>query len=82
MQLMNDRRSGRTIRLVDEAVQTLFVKGEVYFHDHHYGESIMDHQRACRFGFNILIRRLFCEHGGLENFSIDKERFYVKLKSK
>jgi len=81
------RRSGRTTRIVDEAIQTLFTKGEVTICDHYYGDKFQDrveseasHRRANEFAFNILMRRLRLEHDLIFNkLKIIKDKFTIKL---
>lgn len=51
------RKSGRTTRIVDEAIQKLFEEGSVIIKDH-YGSEAAD-----RLALNILLRRLYIEHG-------------------
>ena len=53
------RKSGRTTRIVDEAIQTLFTKGRVYVRDHH---STLKMDRYC---YDIVVRRLHSEHPGM-----------------
>lgn len=77
------RRSGRTTRIVDAAVQTLFERGEVTINDHHYGDyNNLDsnaHDKANKHAFKILLRRLDMEHGDFSNFKIDHKKCVVKL---
>jgi hypothetical protein len=74
------RRSGQTTRLVDQAVQTLFTRGVVTFEDHHFVGNRIDHFRANKFGFDILVRRLKIEHGFNRNIVIDEKNLTIKLK--
>ncbi len=50
------RRSGRTTKLVDKYIQTLFTTGKVLVHDHHHTNNA---DRNC---FNMVINRLLIEH--------------------
>jgi len=50
------RRSGRTTRCADQAIQTLFEKGYVYLIDHH------DTERMSKYLLDIVERRLDREH--------------------
>lgn len=74
-----DRRSGRTTRIIDEAIQELFVKGKCVVKDHHYGLDCNSHRKANTFTFRILLRRLELEHGHLDQFKINHGKFEVKL---
>lgn len=76
------RASGRTTRLVDQAIQELFTKGSTTFMDHHFGENPKQHRRACEFGFDILLKRLASEHRGVDNFDVSFVNLTVKLKSR
>jgi len=51
------RCSGRTTRIVDEAIQTLFTTGEVKAEDHY------DSLNANRMVFRLIMDRLRHEHG-------------------
>lgn len=76
------RHSGRSTRIIDSAVQALFNEGTVTLGDHHFGEVRYDpdaNRRATAHAFNILVRRLFIEHGGPERFKVDTERFKISL---
>ena len=55
------RRSGRTTRIVDAAIQELFNKGEVIVSDHHY-DGRESHILASEFAADTLIMRLKIEH--------------------
>jgi hypothetical protein len=50
------RRTGKTARIVDDSIQTLFKEGEVVVEDHIPGHSNAD--RVCE----IIMRRLSVEH--------------------
>lgn len=80
------RNSGRTTRVIDEAVQTLFIDGKVTLTDHYFGTYADDpyeqarlNVKATRYAFRTLARRLSNEHGGPENFVFDMKRFTVTL---
>ena len=66
------RRSGRTTRIVDECIQTLFIEGEVYCHDH-YPSDAMD-----EFVFHKVVTRLGYEHNGLV-FNIHPKKLHIEL---
>jgi len=80
------RNTGRTTRLIDQAIQRLFSEGKVVFIDHYLGES---HERpydqathnvkATKWAFDVLANRLCAEHGGHENFEFNKNKFEIKL---
>ena len=70
------RRSGRTTRQVDEAIQTLFNYGMVYWVDH----AAMPDNMAQRHGFDILVRRLDFEHGLRSSNGLDVSRKMWKIK--
>ena len=71
------RKNGNTTRIIDEAVQTLFTKGEVTIVDH-YGTEIASTNAFYRF-----LDRLEAEHfRGMMNeyLEIDRKKRTVKLK--
>lgn len=53
------RKSGRTTRLADEAIQALFHLGECYIWDHHLDGKSM---KANKHLFEVVMRRLDIEH--------------------
>lgn len=57
--LAGQRQTGRTTRIIDEAIQTLFAQGEVTVVDHHHGAT--SSMRA----LDILMKRLDKEHYGV-----------------
>jgi hypothetical protein len=61
-----NRRSGRTIRLVDKYIQELFTEPigtTIQIHDHYYNtESWSNHIMASKDLLRILLRRLQIEH--------------------
>ena len=57
------RRSGRTTRIVDGAIQELFEKGEVVVKDH---LSTLPPTQASKFVSDIIRKRLYMEHGGIK----------------
>lgn len=52
------RRTGRTTRIVDTAVQTLFNTGFIRIEDHYWTGKNDD-----RHIFSVLLKRLYSEHG-------------------
>lgn len=81
------RRSGRTTRLADYYIQSLFMNNEVSVKDHYCGEP---YDKFPRYKFskhlvNKIEARLFNEHGLKvnDNYWIDKNRDgYFKIKMK
>ena len=75
---MFGRRNGSTTRLIDEAVQELFTRGEVRIRDH-YGT-----RNADQYMLNIFLDRLKAEHfRGVEitqHLYISRNNFIVKFK--
>jgi len=68
------RRSGRTTRLIDEAVQALFNNGSVVVYDHH------PTKRADERLFEMLLERLSREHEiNKTNSTIDRNTFSITL---
>lgn len=55
--LENDRRSGRTTRIIDEAIQTLFREGEVTVRDH---DTSFD--KSHNAVFHQVLNRMEAEH--------------------
>lgn len=69
------RASGRTIRIIDQCIQDLFIKGYCLCIDHH--ETI----DACRFLFEGVLRRLNVEHRELlKGLVIDKNNMIIYFK--
>ena len=64
-----DRRSGRSTRIIDEAIQALFTKGEVVIRDHYDRTEV--HQQLA----NRMKRRLDTEHGGRYKFDPKELKF-------
>lgn len=68
------RRSGRTTRIIDQAIQDLFNNGSTLVLDHHRTEK-MDERT-----FKIFLKRLHNEHQIVENhLIIDYDSLLVKL---
>lgn len=69
------RRSGRTIKLVDKAVNELFTNGEAIVKDHY--DSRESHTDLLK----LIIRRLHTEHGlnAEVNYDVEIERNYYKI---
>lgn len=67
------RATGRTTRLADKAIQTLFIKGEVVIKDHkneqYYNTNL----------YVIVVNRLNTEHKA--KFIVDRETLTIKLKT-
>ena len=73
--LFNYRRTGRTTRIIDNAIQKLFEDGEITVRDH-YGTRQAD-ERV----FFIIIDRLEREHGITKDMlELNKSRHLIKLK--
>ena len=72
------RRSGRTTRGVDEAIQELFTCGDVTWLDHAADPGNL----AQIHGFRILLRRLWSEHNLVcgKNLIINKDTWNIKLR--
>lgn len=66
------RRTGRSTRLADEAIQTLFTEGEVKVRDHH--ESNAAHKDL----LDRILFRFTQEHKGLK-LAIDLGTFTIKI---
>lgn len=83
------RRRGNSTRQIDLAIDLLFTHGEVIIDDH-YGHSFECHSerggylaaknRADKFLFNRVLKRIDSEHNGLEMI-IDHRKFIIKLKT-
>ncbi len=72
------RRSGRTTRGVDEAIQELFTCGDVTWVDH-----AADQEKLAQIhGGKILLRRLEIEHNLVsgKNLIINKNTWNIKLR--
>ena len=72
------RRSGRTTRGIDEAIQELFKCGDVTWLDHAAADGNVEQIR----GWKILLRRLWSEHNLLrgENLIVNEDTWNIKLK--
>ena len=69
---MENRRSGRTTRLVDDAIQDLFHTGECHVRDHY--KDGKDTQRNKEV-FMLVLRRLQNEHEPImREISVDVEK--------
>lgn len=77
------RATGRTTRLIDEAIQTLFREGSVTAVDHWFGlpgdNAEEANHNASRYMFRRLMGRLIAEHGP-HMFEFNRDTFTVKLK--
>lgn len=71
----NERRSGRTTRIVDAAIQELFEKGFVHVKDHH-GDKHTD-----RLALALVKDRLFREHEHVKWISDRKDPFVLHLQN-
>lgn len=74
------RQDGTTTRIIDEAVQTLFTKGEVTIIDHHRT------RKADTYAYYRFLDRLSAEHfRGVrlaDHLQLDGKRLHVKIKNK
>ncbi len=77
---INQRRSGNTIRIVDELIQDLFTKGECACYDH-YGDGTLDtRNRRKKDVMRMVLRRLESEHGGFHDIvEFNQKTFTIKL---
>ena len=57
-----NRRSGRTTRIVDAAIQELFNTGKCTVFDHFVGQGMVDAERASKRAAYLVARRLELEH--------------------
>ncbi len=71
----NSRLTGRSTRLVDDAIQILFTFGEVIIVDHHGTRE--SNERL----FMRVERRLQAEHPGKEFEILNKQSLTIKLKT-
>jgi hypothetical protein len=69
------RQTGRTTRLADEAIQTLFKEGKVIVKDH------ADTKAAQNDLFYRVSRRLDAEHGGMSRFIFDRPNLTITRKT-
>ena len=71
------RKSGRTTRLADEAIQALFHLGECYIWDHHLDGKSM---QANNYLFEMVMRRLDIEHHHImDRIQFVKKREFIKI---
>lgn len=69
------RKTGRSTREIDEAIQDLFNTGECTVRDHHGTRLASEH------AFKRLWFRLIAEHEHMrDNLLIDKDNFTIKIK--
>ena len=68
------RKSGRTTRIADKAIQELFKKGKVIIEDH------SPEKVANRFLFKIILTRLENEHGGINRYLIDRDKRTIEIR--
>lgn len=77
---MENRCTGRTTRLIDKAIQTLFNKGKCYVIDHYYGNR----GRNKLHDNNVLSRaynRLLIEHSHIKDrLIIDEYNQTIEIK--
>ena len=74
------RKSGRTTRLADEAIQALFHLGECYIWDHHLDGKNM---QANNYLFEMVMRRLDIEHHHImDRIQFVKKREFIKISFK
>lgn len=66
------RQTGRTIRLADEAVQTLFKEGFVFIRNHY------DNRKSHEMLFDLVARRLQREHPA-NNFKFSKLSLKIEI---
>lgn len=69
------RRIGNTTRIVDRAIQDLFITGEAKIIDHYENGNNKD---ANKHALKITINRLRNEHPGI-NFETDRKNLKIKL---
>ena len=78
------RKLGRTTRLIDQCIQSLFNDGSVQCIDHHIGESYSDRNIGHKYLFYKTLDRLKFEHGMGKtdlktDLKIDKSKFTIAL---
>jgi hypothetical protein len=66
------RRSGRTTREIDKAIQHLFTTGSVMAHDHYPSDQMR------KYVFSRILKRLESEHPNVK-ITIDKDLYVIKL---
>jgi len=82
--IKNNRRTGRTTRKVDKAIQHLFTKKElVIYDDYHKDSDFCDHDAkkhytAERYFINILLSRLRNEHRDCYTTEKIKDRIIIR----
>ena len=70
------RKTGKSTREIDDAVQELFMTGECIIIDHH------GTRRASEFTFRRLLRRLEFEHPHIiSKLTIDENNFRIRIKN-
>ena len=78
--ILSMRKSGRTTRLADEAIQALFHLGECYIWDHHLDGKSM---QANNYLFEMVMRRLDIEHHHImDRIQFVKKREFIKISFK
>ncbi len=72
---MENRRTGRTTRIVDESVQEFFNNGKVVLNDHYWvGKGDMSPRERLRHILRVFLRRLASEHGiDVNKVTVDPE---------
>lgn len=73
--IRENRATGRTTRLADEAIQTLFTEGKVTVKDH------ADTKYAQQDLLHKILSRLENEHGGINRFIIDRKTMTITKKT-
>lgn len=74
---VSGRRTGRTTRAADEAIQILFNYGVVHIVDHHHDSGAKSHKRL----LNIVVDRLIREHGVIvgRDIQVDRDSLSIEL---
>ena len=74
----SSRRTGRSTRQIDEAIQSLFTTGFILVIDHHEHGT---HSKANEQLFDRVLNRLYVEHSEVyDKARIDKDRLLIVLK--
>ena len=78
MNLSTGRRTGKSIRQIDKAVQILFEDGEVKILDHHEDGS---HKAANNLLLRRIVKRLESEHSSIVGrLEINEDKLTIKIK--
>ena len=74
------RRTGRTTRLVDQAVQTIFSgKRWTSFVHYQFGRNRQSNERL----FQLVLKRLSAEHAWISNkIEVEPQHLWIELKKK